>query len=110
MNPFATKFSNAEYADIILYYGKGNCNAVTAQRLYAEAFPNSRVSCRNVFQGTYDRIREAVSVLRCRGDRTRGFRAENAVLDTVVEDPTTSMRKVSRIKEIPRSTVNAVLK
>ena len=49
------KFANAEYADFIFFYGKANGNATEAKRLYAEAFPNRRVSHKTIFQSTYTR-------------------------------------------------------
>jgi len=106
------KFSNAEYADFIYFYGKADGNATNAQRMYTEAFPNRRVPHKTVFQATYARARETGCVSKPCGDRVRGFNTnvEECVLSSVSEDPGTSVRKISRDKQIPKSQVHAILK
>ena len=106
------KFTNFEYADFILFYGKANKNAVEAQRLYAEAFPQRRIPSRNVFVETYDRLRETGCVSRPRGDRNRSFSSENenVVLQSVEENPSTSVRIISRASHISKTKVHTILK
>ena len=106
------KFSNSEYANILFYYGKANGNKREAQRMYTEAFPRRPVPHRSVFSGTSHRVHETGCVARCRRDRIRGFRpnTERVVLESVHQDPTTSVRKIARNKRIPKSQVHAVLK
>ena len=106
------KFSNSEYTDFIYYYGMAHGNAREAQRLYREDFPNRRVPNYAVFRDTYTRSRETGCVSRCSGDRTRGFDSEeeDVVLDAVEVDPTTSVRKISRSKNVPKSKVHRIIK
>lgn len=106
------KFSNSEYADFVFCYGKADGNSLAAQRMYAEAFPQRDVPHHTVFNSTFDRLRETGCVNKCRGDRTRGFQqnAEETVLAAVLQDPTTSVRKIAKTKEIPQSQVFRILK
>ena len=106
------KFTNAEYADFILFYGKANENATEAKRLYAEAFPNRRVPHKTMFQSTYTRVCETRCVSKPCGDRKRGFNenTQESVLNSVLEDPSTSVRQISRRKHISKSQVHAILK
>lgn len=105
-------YSNQEYADIVLFYGKANCNAREAQRLYEQAFPQRRLPHRSVFFSTFERLRETGSVHGSTDGRNRGrdTNIESAVLDAVSRDPSTSTRKISRATGISKSQVHRVLK
>lgn len=106
------KFSNREYADIVLYYGMACCNATVARRMYAEAFPQRRIPNERVFPGTYNRLAETGNVSKPAGDRIRGHdeNVEESVLLAVEEDPTTSVRQLSRRLGVQRNRVHRVLK
>ncbi|GBP87245.1 Presequence protease, mitochondrial [Eumeta japonica] len=63
-------FTNEEYADIIMAYGRADGNAREARRIYEERFPNKRLPSRNIFQNTYQRLRETGNV---QNNETRGI-------------------------------------
>ena len=47
-----------EMADIHFFYGRANCNAHEARRLYQETFPNRRIPCSRTFWRIAQRLRE----------------------------------------------------
>lgn len=93
-------FGNAEYADILYFYGLCDGNALEARRKYAIHFPNRRLPHWSVFGTTFRRIRETGNVKRIQSDagRPRMYDAtdEEDILTQFGENPTDSIRAVSR--------------
>lgn len=106
------KFSKEEYTDMVLCYGKADCSAREARRLYEQSFPRRRLPSAAVFQATVVRLRETGSVLKTGEGRNvgRNENEEAAVLEAVSSDPSTSVRKVSQATGISKSQVHRVLK
>jgi len=88
------------------------CNATIARRLYVEAFPQRRTPNERVFPDTYNRLRETGTVSRANSDRTRvrDENVEDAILLAVEDDPTTSVRQISRRLMLKKSRVHKVIK
>ncbi|CAF4895909.1 unnamed protein product [Pieris macdunnoughi] len=95
-------FSNEEYSDMLLVYGKADCVARAAQRMYQERYPNRRVPGRNTYQNTYRRLRETGRL----DNVTRGIvvrhnvEVDERILALFEEDPTRSVRDVASLLEI----------
>lgn len=96
-------FTNEEYADILMAYGKANGVARAAQRIYQERFPNRRLPTRNTFQNTYRRLRETgnLNINEVRGIVVRhNVDVDEQILALLDEDPSRSIRKVAALLEI----------
>lgn len=52
------EYTFTEYCDMHLIYGEARCNALRAQRLYAERFPNRQLPNSKTFQRVDQRLRE----------------------------------------------------
>lgn len=100
-------FSNKEKADMHFVYGAANGNSLEAQRLYGERFPNRRLPNRKTFERLHRQLCETGSFLSSRLDagcaRTDGM-VEEAILDMVADQPSTSTRAVARQLQISQST------
>lgn len=91
-------YTNVEYADILVTYGRANCVSREARRIYAELYPNRRLPSRNVFSATYRRLQETGNVHsreRSVGPRHHGVVVDQRILAAFDEDPTTSIRRVA---------------
>ena len=53
-------YSNEEYADMHFCYGRANGNALGAQRLYAEMYPNRAHPCHRTFQEIHTKQRSLI--------------------------------------------------
>lgn len=93
-----TSFTNEEYADILMAYGRANSNAREARRVYQERYPNRRVPSHQTFTNTYRRLRETgnlwfqeprVSI------REGNVNIDERILAEFDADPTKSVRKVA---------------
>lgn len=106
------QFTNEEYADIVLMYGEARCSSSEARRLYQERFPNRRLPHVRVFSRTFMRLRETGSVLQRPCPRERGVarEGEQEVLDLLEENPSTSVRRIARQRNMPKSRVHRILK
>nr|XP_015840428.1 PREDICTED: uncharacterized protein LOC107399187 [Tribolium castaneum] len=111
-------FSNNEYADMHLILGECRNNANAAAVLYRERYPLRRQPSSNTFRRLDQRIRETGRVdpagpfYRDRG-RPRTLRTpevEEAVLDLVDQNPTTSTRIISNMLENSQSLVGRIIK
>jgi len=91
------KFSIAEYADMIFFYGKANGKPTEARRMYTEAYPRRRIPDARVFPATFARLRETITINKSMQDSVAGFdrNIERSVMEYLEEDPTTSVRKIS---------------
>lgn len=96
-------FTDEEYADIMMAYGKANGNAREAQRIYQERFRNRRLPSRYTFQNTFRRLRETGNM---RNKEPRGVLLrhhvgiDEQILRFFEEDPTRSIRNVAELLEI----------
>ncbi|GBP67790.1 hypothetical protein EVAR_53786_1 [Eumeta japonica] len=96
-------FTNEEYADIMMAYGRTDGNAREARRIYEKRFPNRRLLSRSTFQNTYRRLRETSNV---QNNETRGVvvrhnvRFHEQILRLFEEDGTRSIRNVASLLEI----------
>ncbi|GBP11268.1 hypothetical protein EVAR_92812_1 [Eumeta japonica] len=96
-------FTNEEYADIMMAYGRADGNAREARRIYEERFPNRRLPSRSTFQNTYRRLRETGHV---QNNETRGVvvrhnvRIDEQILRLFEEDGARSIRNVASLLEI----------
>lgn len=107
-------YSNTELRDMHYYYGAGGGNAVRAQRLYREAFPNRRIPRSHMFSVIHQRLGEYGSFKTRRYDvgrprRTRTPRAELRVLGEVENNPNLSVRLIATQENIPKSSVHEIL-
>lgn len=93
-------FSNEEYADILMAYGRADGVAREAQRIYQERFPNRRLPSRHTFQNTYRRLRETgnLTASEPRGIVVRhNVDVDEQILALFEEDPTRSIRNVAAL-------------
>ena len=108
------RYSYRELTDIHLVYGEVRSNALAAERLYRERFPNRHHPSRRMFISLDRRMRETGSLQRSnegagnmRSTRTPDF--EEEVLARVAADPTTSARRISRAMGASHSSVWRVI-
>lgn len=91
-------FSNEEYADMLLAYGRANCNAREARRIYQERYPDRRIPHHETFSTTYRRLRETGN-LHHQEPRVSAVQHNVAVDEMILqafdEEPTTSIRTVA---------------
>ena len=101
-------YSNEEYSDIHFYYGKANGNALQARLMYSQAFPNRRCPHHETFQQIHQRLRENGSFSRRRGQgrpRNAAVRDEERIVEHVIDNPSTSVRKTAERVGCSASTV-----
>ncbi|KYN20088.1 hypothetical protein ALC57_07556 [Trachymyrmex cornetzi] len=109
-------YTNQEYCDMFLIYGASNQNAHEAARRYVEQFPNRRAPRPSVFLNLINRARTSGSFEPIRRNvvgrhfYVRNVHNEEAVLSAIEEDSSTSIRQISRILEMTKSTVHNILK
>ncbi|CAG4958029.1 unnamed protein product [Colias eurytheme] len=90
--------SNEEYADMMLAYGKADCNSHEAQRIYQERYPNRRLPHYETFSTTYRRLRETgnLNLQEPRVNvRQHNVEVDDRILQAFDDDPTTSIRVVA---------------
>lgn len=104
------EWSNEELSDIILTYGETLCNAAAAQRRYGEKYPRRRLPNARTFIAVNRRLRETGSA-RASGHAAGGRRLDidEDVLDSVVENPRISTRRIAARLNASRSTVHRIL-
>lgn len=108
-------YTFAEMTDMLLVYGMAHCNGREAERLYSERFPDRRHPCRATFASIERRLREhgALSVHRPDAGVNRTLRTiqlEEAILELVENEPSTSTRTIARALDINHVTVWQVLR
>jgi DNA-binding NarL/FixJ family response regulator len=104
-------YTNEEKADMLLIYGAADCNATTARHLYAARFPTRLLPDRRMFERLYRQLRETGSFTAHRADSgaQRATDREQAILQHVANQPSTSVRAVAARLDVSRSTVHRVL-
>lgn len=110
INVFVLKMEGYSYrqlTDIHFVYGFCNGRALAAMQEYQRRFPNRRVPNRRVFENVHRNLAEHGSFRRSRGQgRPLGnYDMENALI-LIENDPTRSIRTVSRMLNIPRTIVS----
>lgn len=108
-------FSNEEYLDMLLIYGKADCNSRRAQRLYRDKFPNRRVPNPRSFVAVAQRVRDTGSVvpqIQNRGPQRSNevLEAEDAILQIVDVNPSVSTREIARAVGVSQFTVHRTLR
>lgn len=105
-----SNFSFQEYADIIYIYGFCDGNSRRSEEEYSRRFPNRRAPSRRVFQDTFNRLRETGTV-RNRRERepTQESTGQDNVLSLVRNSPNISVRRISSMLNIPRTTAWKIL-
>lgn len=100
---------------MLFIYGECRGNAREAARVYAARYPARQAPSYRVFIGVQQRVMETGQVLPANNinggpDRyVRNVQNEEAILELVQEDPTTSTRKIASLTGISKSSVNRVL-
>lgn len=110
-----------EYSDMLLIYGECRCVARAAARLYEERYPDRRHPNHNVFLSLINRVRETGCLLPLplQGPghgvagaprNVRNNANGERILELIEEDPTISVRIISNLTNISKSTVHNVIK
>jgi len=107
-------FTTEEYLDMIICYGMAGESARGAERLYAERHPNGRHATDATIMRCVGRSRETGSILpQRRGVNVpvrRHVNADEKVLRAFEENPGNSLRRVSRVLGIPKTTVHRIVR
>lgn len=100
------RFTDREMTDMHFVYGFCNGSALAAVREYRRRFPNRRVPGRRLFASIHRNLSNHGNFKRLQGaGRPRGNHDMDMVLNHFENDPQISIRRVSEIVNIPRSTV-----
>ena len=108
-------YTTGEYADMIICYGMTGENALAAEHLYAERFPNRRHPSHVTIARCVRRLRETGFVLPQHQNRVdvpvrRHVNDDEEVLRAFEDNPGNSVRRVAHALDIPRSTVHRILR
>lgn len=111
------EFSSEEYCEMMIIYGECDRNANAAARMYQERFPARRHPSANVILRLINRARNTGNLNVRRQENARGAQRrarmmenEEAVLGAIEENPTMSIRTVSRMFNLSRMTTHRILK
>ncbi|KAJ8704337.1 hypothetical protein PYW08_013061 [Mythimna loreyi] len=108
------QYTAKEYANMHYIYGEFRGNANAAAALYRERYPNARHPDYRVFirvHGCYSEGRLPGSgVGGTSSGRIARLDVEEAVLEEIENDPSTSTRTIARRTGIGKSTVHDILK
>lgn len=108
-------YTNEEMADMHYVYGLSQGNGLEASRRYAEMYPQRQHPSHRIFARLHQRLREYGSFNKRTQDcgRHREVRTpqlEEAVLNVIEEQPTTSTRKIAFQLNVDHMTVFRILK
>lgn len=108
-------YTNAEMCEMHYLYGMARGNSAEARRLYQERHPDRPVPHHNLFQRIHQRLWENGSFKRNTADTGRPMevanpQVEEAVLNEIDENPTTSTRRIAHNLNLSHSTVWRILK
>lgn len=109
-------YTSAELTDMLLIYGQTNQNARQAVRVYQETYPQRRIPGKNIFPRIVSHLRETGSLKPLKTDSgrrryRRTIRVEEAILNRVERDPSTSTRIVAtELGNISASSVHRTLR
>lgn len=104
-------FTTEEYADIIFVYGFCNGNARQAAREYLRRFPNRHHPAHTVFSASFRRLRETGNPAPPHSVRPHEVNVQNEelVVDSVLDDPSISTRRIGSRLQLSQSFVWRVL-
>jgi len=107
-------YTSGEYCDMLLILGECNNHATAAARRYADYYPHRRHPDANVIRRAEIRLRETGSTIIHRQDAGRGRNVrtvdvEEEISQIIEEEPSISLRTISRRINISHSTVHRVL-
>lgn len=93
------EYTSEEYADIIFIYGYADGNALAACREYQRRFPTRRQPTPRVFSRSFSRLRQCGigqrPDARANGRRQHQLEDEERVVDAVMDQPSTSTRRIA---------------
>lgn len=107
------KLTNEEYTDMILVYGKCDCNARKAAEMYAQKYPDRAHPVQKTFRRIAETLRENGSFTVAKRERERPQRTEEnvvGVLARVAIEPSVSIRTIEREMGISRASIQRILK
>lgn len=109
-----TTYSHCEKIDMILVIGECNENCLLASRVYAQKYPNRRHPNRRSLENLLQVFRRTGSVCCQKPERQRPITGneENhfVVIESLIENPHTSQRKISETTGISKRSVGRILK
>ncbi|EFA12076.1 hypothetical protein TcasGA2_TC006883 [Tribolium castaneum] len=109
-------FAPDEYCKMLIIYGQCNRNANEAAREYARRFPQRTQPSANAFLRLVESTRRTGSLLPQKKGlvgarrRARTPETEEQVTEAFFQDPTTSIRTVSRLHGVSRNSIQRILK
>lgn len=107
-------YSSAELMDMVLIYGESQQNAARACRIYRNRFPGRNQPVPRTIVRAVQRGRDTGSVMSQQGSsggpRRHLLDEEEAILDLVQENPSTSTRLIARQLNVSQSFVSQVLR
>lgn len=107
------KLTNEEYTDMILVYGKCDCNARRAVDMYAEKYPDRTHPVQKTFRRIVQTLRENGHFTVAKRERERPQRNEEnvvGVLARVAIEPKVSIRTIEKEMNIGRSSIHRILR
>uniref|UniRef100_A0A6P7HCI5 Uncharacterized protein LOC114346973 n=1 Tax=Diabrotica virgifera virgifera TaxID=50390 RepID=A0A6P7HCI5_DIAVI len=105
-------FTVDEMVDMIWILGECNKNALLSVRVHHERFPGRRQPTTSSFERLKDRFNRTGSVRYEKHERTKSTVTEENEIDVllaVTEDPHTSIRNISKEKELTYYSVQRLL-
>lgn len=106
-------YFHEELIEMIYILGESERNSFLASRLYAQRYPDRRHPKPEAFESVKERFERTGSIKYEKKERTKpitGEENEIMVLTSIVEDPHTSTRKVSRQLNISQTSVSRVIR
>lgn len=103
-------FSQEELTDMVYALGEGERNYLLASRIYAQRFPERRHPHPRCFEKLRERFERTGHVQYEKRERTSNEENEFMVVASVVEDPHTSTRTISRELDVSQATVSRILR
>lgn len=108
-----THFTKEELVDMIYISGEADRNSVLASRIYRQRFPNRRQPSCATFRSLLEKFNRTGSVHYEKHRRVKRVTGENnelAILQSVIENPNISSRKISEQIAISQTSVSKVLR
>lgn len=107
------QFSIEEYVHMHFVYGLADGNARQAERLYRERYPERRHPNHKTFAAIHQRLLETGKVAKRSSEgrpiSVRTPDLEEAVLEDVGQDPSTSTRRLAVRHNVSQNTINTIL-
>lgn len=109
-------YTNEEYFEMLLLYGKCDRNAAATVREYEARFPDRRQPDQHVILRLAHRARTTGHFIPGRtgaggvARHGRMINMEEAILESIDEDPTRSVRALARLTHVSKTTTHRILK